>query len=230
VCRNIIDDRLIKDYQQKLEKAYIKLRRKKKELEAKNIEFQNKIEELATQENKTIALIEAAENGREVSKVEIGLLAREYKKIGAKKFVTSYPTDLMLQNDKLEAIDEKLDIIINRLADDCTINDVKEIGNTFRLQGNIIDTIPEFSNIGYGLINLADAIQNLKEEDISRLVQYKDILFTISESMFNWRETIFVNKSTDSIHYLDNALISDCIQVEALLSGQEIEGEDLELF
>ncbi|MDQ1339670.1 MAG: hypothetical protein QG567_823, partial [Campylobacterota bacterium] len=187
-------------------------------------------EQLKTEENKTIALIEAVTEERKISKEEINLLSKVYEKVSAIEFVSSYPTDLMLQSDKLEAIEEKLDISINRLTDNCTLKDAKSISGLFRLQGNIIDTIPEFSNLAYGLTNLADTIENLKDDDMKRLVMHKEVLFTIAESMFKWREAIFVKKDTQSIHYLDNALISDCIQVEALLSGKQVEGEELELF
>lgn len=229
-CKNLIFEKMLTEYQHKIEKATFQLRRKTEELEKKNEELLNKIEQLKTEENKTIALIEAVTEERKISKEEINLLAKVYEKVSALEFVSSYPTDLLLQSDKLEAIEEKLDIGINRLTESCNLKDVKNISGLFRIQGNIIDTIPEFSNLAYGLTNLADAIENLKNEDIKRLVMHKDILFTIAESMFNWRETIFVKKDAQSIHYLDNALISDCIQVEALLSGKQIEGEELELF
>jgi len=223
VCRLIMEGQIMEAYRQKLEKANLDLGKKNEELE-------KKIRQLTGQENKTIALVHAAAHERSISNQELGLIAKVFHAISAKDFIEQYPTDLMHQNDKLEGIEERMDICINRLGADCELADVHDLGRMFCDQGYIVDSIPEFSNLAFAMDSIGKVILKLDVMDIERFVGLKDLLYTIADSIFRWRETIFVKRETENIHYLDNALISDCIQVEALLKNQTIEGSDLELF
>jgi two-component system chemotaxis response regulator CheY len=54
----------------------------------------------------------------------------------------------------------------------------------------------------------------------------------ILDDLANWRNTIFIAKNTNDIHYLDSSLLSSCMQIDALGSSKiaDTDDSDLELF
>lgn len=47
----------------------------------------------------------------------------------------------------------------------------------------------------------------------------KEFFFDIANSLHTWRQEVLVLKTAEEIHFLDNSIISDCIQTESILSG-----------
>ena len=58
------------------------------------------------------------------------------------------------------------------------------------------------------------------------------LLELLKDDVIKWRRIIFMEQSTDNVHYLDSSLLSSCMQIEAILKDEEIEeqDEDIEFF
>ncbi len=99
----------------------------------------------------------------------------------------------------------------------------------------VINKIYEFSAIGYALSSLCAFIRGIEESRTEELAPKLSLLLEhILDDLINWRNTIFVSKSTADIHYLDSSLLSSCMQIDAIVSQKAAESADeddeLELF
>lgn len=185
--------------------------------------------EVLTQQNRTIAMAKAIEEGKDISRERIQLLRTSYQKVSASDFVNNYPTDLQIFNDKLEVLDEKLDIHIDRFVHKPEIPQRDQLASFFMEIAHLIATLPEFANLATAIDNFATTLG--KMEDFRNLNEAEMLLFGIASGVAQWRQMIFVAMDTEDIHYLDASLISDCIQLESVLTGQMLEDtDDIEFF
>jgi len=195
-----------------------------------NIRKLKKLEhDVIAEQNRTIVMAKSIEDGEKISKEKMRLLRTSYNSISARDYVENYPVDLEIFSDKLEHFEENLDIHIGRLFKKPSLSNRDLVVLEFSEIGSLISTLPEFSNMAIAVEDFAKTLGDV--EDLSNIGDIEDLLFNVSESLYKWRTSIFVDMSTDNIHYLDASLINDCIQLESVLKGEELlDGGDMEFF
>ena len=94
----------------------------------------------------------------------------------------------------------------------------------------VINKMYEFSAIGYALNSLCAFLKTV-DEGVAKENGTKIIMLIghILDDLANWRNTIFIAKNTNDIHYLDSSLLSSCMQIDALGSSKIADTEDSEL-
>jgi two-component system chemotaxis response regulator CheY len=106
-----------------------------------------------------------------------------------------------------------------------------KIASEIEIYAAEIDALYEFKNLSYALSSLSTFIKELKQESMDERKTQKLglIIRNIFADLTNWRKTVFIDQSTEDIHYLDSSLLSSCLQVELIFNDSQIE-EELELF
>jgi len=155
-------------------------------------------------------------------------------KISAKTFAAELEPDIVDKLEKLEANEEILDGLVYEFEMQKEFETLAKIAVELEAYAFEVDALYEFKNLSYALSGLGVFIKGLKQESIDERKAQKLglILRNIFADLANWRKTVFIDHSTEDIHYLDSSLLSSCLQVELIFNdAQTIEGEDeLELF
>ncbi len=156
------------------------------------------------------------------------------EKISAKNFAAELEPDIVDKLEKLEANEEILDGLVYEFETQKEFETLAKIAYEIELYASEIDALYEFKNLSYALSGLGAFIKGLKQEsmDERKTQKLEIILRNIFADLTNWRKTVFIDQTTQDIHYLDSSLLSSCLQVELIFNdSQTIEGEDeLELF
>jgi DNA-binding NarL/FixJ family response regulator len=184
--------------------------------------------ELVQQQNRSIALCHAVQTGRSIDSSERQLLAQKYNKISAKKFCDEYPTDIEIINDKLAAIDEKLDILTIQLGSSSDAGIKTILSDSLARYANIIAAIYEFSNLSAAIARFAQFLLTI--DTANKPSQTLDLLLGVAENVMTWRITVLEERSAEDIHYMDASIISDCLQVEASFSDVLVDEDETVFF
>jgi two-component system chemotaxis response regulator CheY len=97
----------------------------------------------------------------------------------------------------------------------------------------VLNKMYEFITLGYALFSLATFLKSVKDINEKTKPQLILLLKSLLEDLVSWRKTVFEEKNTENIHYLDSSLFSSCMQIETLITGQDMDtgdDNDLELF
>lgn len=154
-------------------------------------------------------------------------------KISANKFAAELAPDIMDKLEKLEDNEDKLDMLIYELETKGDFSILAALAGEINIYADAIDSLYEFKNLAYALSTLAKFIASIKEDALEAKKKEKLclILRSILADLTNWRKTIFIDRATEDIHYLDSSLLSSCLQVELIFKDAKIEEDDeLELF
>ncbi len=155
------------------------------------------------------------------------------EKISANKFAAELAPDTMDKLEKLEDNEDRLDTLVYELETKGDFSILAALANEINIYADAIDSLYEFKNLAYALATLAKFIASIKEDAIEEKKKDKLclILRSILADLANWRKTIFIDRATEDIHYLDSSLLSSCLQAELIFKDAKIEEDDeLELF
>jgi len=156
-------------------------------------------------------------------------------KLSAVEFCNSLDDYTIAQIDELHELDDELNDLIIQLDDEQNRDVLYEVSLKFEQYSRAIDIFLEFSDLSFAITSFAELIiQKYKTIDSSKLRKLTKLLDMVRLDLFDWRNTIFISKSTADIHYLDSSLFSSCLQIEMILSEEEKQitddEDDLELF
>lgn len=216
----INDKKILLEYQDKLERSILEISEQKRALE-------ESVKSKTRAQNSAIVINKAYQDKRDLTKGAISLLDLEFNKISAKEFIESYPTDLTDKFENLESNEELMDISIANLSSLKTKSSITTLIKSMQNYLNVLNGIPEFSNISYAIEHLLKSMLTVESDDMSKLAE---LLYGVVFSLKSWRESIFVEMSTDDIHFLDKSIISDCFMIETIISGVEKSNSDVEFF
>lgn len=136
--------------------------------------------------------------------------------------------DLDIYSDKLEELGEQIDSLVNKFLHGATQETADALCMHFEQYADVISNIPEFVNLNHAIHQLSSIFTHINfDQDVH---EYFDLLAGISRELDKWRISIFDSKDADNIHYLDQSLISDCMMLEQLISGDNDEDGDMEFF
>ena len=156
-------------------------------------------------------------------------------KIGAKSYIAELGPDIIDKLEKLEINEDKLDEAVYEYETDGNYICIARISSEFEVYASVLDTLYEFKNIAYALATLSCFMNGLMPDQIDEKKSKKlgVLLRNMVSDLMSWRKTIFVDRDTGDIHYLDSSLMSSCIQIQLYVTGQESimdDENDLELF
>lgn len=168
-----------------LEYKNSKVQRQKELLE----EFLIRDDSSAENENKTVEKKSEVEN-------------KSSDKISAIEYMQEVDGDMLEHVYEMEELDGDWFDILDR-GDFSREEKISKIANIIIKYGSSIKILLEFNNLANALKSLGENLLNLENpnEDI---IKYLD---KIQEVLAQWKQTIFIEKSSDDIHYLDNAII-----------------------
>lgn len=153
-------------------------------------------------------------------------------KIGAKSYIAELGPDIIDKLEKLETNEDKLDEAVYEYETDGNYICIARISSEFEVYASVLDTLYEFKNIAYALATLSCFMNGLMPDQIDEKKSKKlgVLLRNMVSDLMSWRKTIFVDRDTGDIHYLDSSLLSSCMQIELIFKDAEPEDDGLELF
>ncbi len=158
-------------------------------------------------------------------------------KISAATYVASLDQSDLHEVEDMVEIEEEWEQAMDDLAENFTVEALQAVGGSVGRYAGVVNRLYEFATLGYALSSLSLLLQGASEEAIAQAStpKLRLLLGGMLEDMAKWRSTIFTERNTGDIHYLDSSLLSSCMQIEGLLLSQEVVTEedeegDLELF
>lgn len=154
-------------------------------------------------------------------------------KVSATEYVESTPINVMDAIENLEEIEDKMDLCIIDYEERGEIVSLQELSACFKEYFDVIENLAEFSHLSFAIDKLANFLVSLDDDNLDEDKKKKLGIFlgTILQDLTEWRKTIFIEKCTDDIHYMDSSLLNSLLQVEIAVEDIEEDDEDeLELF
>lgn len=174
---------------------------------------------------------------RAIDEGERQLLRQSHvEKLSATDYLATLSDSDLHEVQDMREIEEEWMSALGELEQRFSVENLHGVGQAAARYAGVVNSLYEFATLGYALSSLAVLIQGADEALLERVAppRLMILLSGMLEDMQKWRDTIFVRRDTNDIHYLDSSLLSSCMQIEALLLNQEVaveEGEDeLELF
>lgn len=85
-----------------------------------------------------------------------------------------------------------------------------------------INKICEFSSIGYAISSLSAFLRGVDEQRLTEIApKLRLLLESALNDLTHWRSSVFINRNTKDIHFLDNSIIATCIQIDALVGEKK---------
>jgi len=223
----------IEDYSRRLEQYILQVRKKdiikdKKLLDSskKSIEssIENKIDEP-----------ESSKTANAISNDEREVIRRSHKhKIPAVDYVEELGDDLLVELDDLQDLEVEMYNILIELEQKYELKTLNKFAVLLIKYCSTINFLTEFDDLIFGLNKLADILfdvsknsDSLCEKKFKKITTY---LLAIEQDLLNWNRSIFIDKNTKDIHYLDSSLLSSFIQLEMIVYEQDRDDEEEEDF
>jgi two-component system chemotaxis response regulator CheY len=151
-------------------------------------------------------------------------------KISAQEYVEMTPIGLMDKIEALEEQEDKIDLAIVAFESHPSPQTLSAIGDELLAYNGVIDAMFEFQHLAFAIGSLINFLKRLDESSLDEKKNKKlvSLLSNVLADLSTWRKTIFVEQSTNDIHYLDSSLLSSCLQIEMIFEQKQIseEGED----
>jgi len=224
-CRRLHQLKELQDYQNRIEEENLRSSALVRELTKKNEELEETIHKLTRKENVTITLVDSIEKEKSFSSGELKFYTHKLDTLSAHDFIETFAGDIEVLNDRFERVEETLELLIHQKLLNPNAQSLEELSNAFYDYGTSLTHLYKFTNLSEALHNFATILGQV--EDLDTLKEMKAFLFGISDSLQKWRQEVLVERSAQDIHFLDNSIISDCIQTESMLAGGH-QDEDLD--
>jgi len=155
------------------------------------------------------------------------------EKIGALEFLDTLDDTII---DKVENISEEADRLISTIYNfeesDTPIEFIPDIVFVIKDIYILIDSIGSFQITARAFDSLEEFLTNLTQEqllDADKKQMLVTMLLAIVKDFENWIKVIFVEHSTDDIHYLDASFSSNILEIENIFIEYTMEDDDDDL-
>lgn len=188
----------------------------------------NNLEEKVKEINK-----ETKEEKRFIDEKEESLLRKSHVyKISANSFLENLDSTIFADLDELIELEDEIDETLYDFTQDPCIKSLQSIISKLDKYAFVIKNLQEFDELAQALFSTRDILSVVTEIDDKKAKNIKIFLENIFVDLKSWRNTIFVKKDTNDIHYLDSSLFSSCLQMELSLTGVKADDDedDFELF
>ena len=141
----------------------------------------------------------------------------------------------MEELQELSELDQEIGEALAEFEIKPSVPEAVRLADYFSRYASTISLLFEFEDLAYSVKSLAQILSQVTEENLAagKGEKLAILINGFARDLENWRTTIFIDKSTRDIHYLDSSLFSSCLQIEAALfdTGADIsDGDELELF
>lgn len=213
IAKTISDAKMNEEFQQKIIDSNI-------ELQKSVTRLNRTIKELKGQENRTVALVEKIEENKPLLKSDLEFFKhkKRQKKISALEFDEIFPVSTDSKIIAFEELNDNFDLLINRLSKNIAQSEMDELSSSFKRYSEIMYTIGEFNNLAYSLEIIGGGITLI--EDVEDFALIKDLLYAIKSNLEIWLNSVFIDKNAQDIHYLDDSMIGDAVEIERILSNK----------
>lgn len=166
---------------------------------------------------------------------ELGILRKtHFNKISAQEYISELAMDFIDKLEELEVLEESADSTIYEYETEKDIAAMGRLAGSVKEYSSVIDSLYEFKHLAFAINSLGDFLTTVTNEllDDKKIKALGLLLRSIFEDLTQWRKTVFIDKTTADIHYLDSSLLSSCLQIELLLKkeGTADVDDELELF
>ena len=157
-----------------------------------------------------------------------------FNKITAAEFIESTAIEFMDKIEDLYEIEDKIDEALNHFEKNPNTETTNLIFEKIIEYVDVVELLVEFNHLAFALKTLANAIKNIKQEQMIEkdVKKFATLSIHLINDLSSWRENIFIKQDANDIHYLDSSLLSSCLQIEAVFEKEKIEedDDDFELF
>ncbi len=230
LCRELNDYKLLKHYYQETEALSNELAQKNIQLETTVRFYKDEIERLKQGMSKVKE--SAPVKGIKMDNALKDIRYTQNDKIDAHTFIQTLDDSVI---GKVEGFTHELDrlaLLIYDIEDtDAAVTEVKihEIIDVFNNFTDIIDTLVTFPVMVRALQSFTSMLGALDTdfgEEASKRKLFMTLLLGIVKDLKDWMTNIFIEKTTDDIHYFDALFANNLLEIEALFSASEIESDD----
>jgi two-component system chemotaxis response regulator CheY len=157
-----------------------------------------------------------------------------FNKISAQEFVESTALELMNKIEDLSDLEDRIDQALISFENNPNTDTTELLSEEIMEYVDVIEMLVHFQHLAYALKTLANAIKNIKQEQMQEkeVKKFTTLSLHLLHDLSLWRENIFIKQEANDIHYLDSSLLSSCLQIEAIFEKEKIEEDedDFELF
>lgn len=162
------------------------------------------------------------------------LAKTHFNKISAAEFVESTAIELVNKLEDLSELEDRIDEALISFEQNPSTETTSLLSEEILEYVDVIEMLVHFQHLAYALKTLANAIKNIKQEQMKEkeVKKFTTLSLHLLNDLSSWRENIFIKQEANDIHYLDSSLLSSCLQIEAIFEKEKIEEDedDFELF
>ncbi|MEA1891259.1 MAG: hypothetical protein U9N33_00945 [Campylobacterota bacterium] len=156
-------------------------------------------------------------------------------KITANEFMETLDSTIV---DKVEEFQEELDNYVILLYDVDDLNAIDSLGKLQELVkilmtfSDVVDSMTTFPIISETFRELTSFLAAFDSRNLEDEVQKKllvKVLLGLGSDLELWIKAIFIDQSTEDIHYFDASFANNCLEIELLFNQDEFEEDDGDL-
>lgn len=177
---------------------------------------------------------------RELSAIETRILkkTRAGAVFTAEEYNNEVDEYILQELHELEEIDAEINDALTDYEEQKNIERLYFIAGRLVKYSSVIAQLFEFEDLAFAIKSLSDLLAGVEPEIMTNIKHRKLNIFLANFMMdiATWRRTIFIEKNTHDIHYLDASLFSAILQLELVVNEKEAvvadedEDDSFELF
>lgn len=160
--------------------------------------------------------------------------SRENVAVSSEDFSADIDAYALEKSEELSEIEDEIHEYIREFDEEKDFTMLSKISNKLLQYATNVSFLIEFEDLSYAINSLGELLQALQKEDVDETKHKKIELYlsNILLDLSNWRRNIFVEQTTNDIHYLDSSLFSTILQFELIFNKAEIieDEDDFEMF
>ncbi|MCX6077499.1 MAG: PAS domain S-box protein [Campylobacterales bacterium] len=223
----------ISHYSMRLE-DFIKKFRKGKEVD--KILFEKSFQKAIVHVKKEVEEEETSKIARVLNNKEKNLLkkSRENIAVSSEDFSADIDDYVLEKNEDLSEIEDEVNELIREFNEEKNFDALSQISTKLLNYAAGVALLVEFEDLSYAINSLGELLQTIAADDLDETKHKKTELYlsNIMLDLSNWRRNVFVEQTTNDIHYLDSSLFSTILQFELIFNKADIieDEDDFEMF
>ncbi|MCV6606699.1 MAG: response regulator [Campylobacterales bacterium] len=192
---------------------------------------------LSNEENQETQEIDESKTPQRDMAVEEKTLLRKsnQEKIAAIDYIETIDDYVLEQISELEEIEDEIKDLLYEYDESLDNQYIFKALEMLFKYTSTISLLFEFEDLAFAIrgIGILKEKVDFDKLDNKTRKSCSTIIASVVDDLVSWRNHIFVEKSTNDIHYLDSSLFSSCLQLEVTLTGTNVESDEsdeLELF
>jgi DNA-binding NarL/FixJ family response regulator len=156
------------------------------------------------------------------------LLTKRRENVSAVEFLDKYPINLSNSIESILTINETFDVHLNAFIHNPSEKNIQIVTEELEKFSSVLSNIEEFNDMAFTINKLALVFQNLEPNKSYK--EYLEVFFDISDSLNQWFNDIFINKSASNIHFLDQSMLADALTLENIFRQTDSDDDNIEFF